>query len=275
MEIAGKTAVVTGGASGIGLGIVKALKAAGARAVVIADIELAKAEAAAAAVSGPGFEASAVACDVSSEAAVEALADTAWDRMGGVDLLFNNAGVTAAGNPMEATEQDTRWEFDVNMFGVIHGSRVFSRRFIAAGQRGWICTTASHNGFGAPYPDVAGYVASKHGAIGYAAALRSQFGDKVGYSVLCPGPVNTLVWDAGRSRPDRYGGAYAGNPVNRDYLAEYGMDPARVGELTVRGVAAEEFYIFTHPEDIDLVHARWMEARAAVARQFPDHPLPV
>jgi NAD(P)-dependent dehydrogenase (short-subunit alcohol dehydrogenase family) len=274
MDIAGKIAVVTGGASGIGLGIIRALADAGVGAVVIADVDAEKAAQTARSFSESGLRAFSHGCDVSSEDALERLADFAWSQAGPVDILFNNAGVTAPGNPLAATEADTRWEFDVNMFGVIHGTRVFARRFIADGKRGWICSTASHNGLGAPYPDVAGYVATKHGVIGYAAALRQQFGDKLGFSVLCPGPVNTGVWDAGRARPDRFGGPYSGATANRDYLTTHGMSPDEVGRMTVAGVAAEEFYIFTHPEDIALVHDRYTEARAAVARQFPAYGLP-
>ncbi|MGI3782764.1 MAG: SDR family NAD(P)-dependent oxidoreductase, partial [Janthinobacterium lividum] len=145
------------------------------------------------------------------------------------------------------------------------------RRFIAAGIRGWICNTSSENAFAAPYPDVAGYVATKHASLGYSDAIRTQFGDKVGVSVLCPGPVNTSVWNAGRVRPDRYGGPTAGNPLNEKFLADAGLDPSLVGKMAVAGIRAEDFYILTHPENLESVRKRYEEIKACVVRQFPDY----
>ena len=273
MNIAGKVAVVTGGASGIGLGIVRALVKFGASGVVIADVDEPRAQAAAAEATAKGVRGTVRRCDVSSEAELEALADFTWATLGRPELIFNNAGVTAPGNPLEATESDTRWEFEINVFGVVHGTRVFGRRLMAEGVRGWICNTASHNAVGAPYPNVAGYVASKHAVLGYTDALRSQFGDKLGFSVLCPGPINTSVWDAGRARAERFGGPTRGDPSNERFLQLHGLDPDRVGEMTVRGVRTEEFFIWTHAEDVELVRKRYDEVRASVARQFPNYPL--
>jgi NAD(P)-dependent dehydrogenase (short-subunit alcohol dehydrogenase family) len=274
MEIKEKIAVITGGASGIGRGIVRALVTAGAKGIVIADIDSDRASAVAEEVRAGGVDAEAYTCDVSSEDAVEGLADFVWKRFGGVDLLFANAGVVASGNPFAATENDTRWEFDANIFGVIHCCRVFGRRFLAAGHRGYICVTSSHNALGAPYPDVSGYVATKHASLGYVDALHSQFGEKIGFSVLCPGPINTAVWDAGRARPARFGGPVKGNAENAEYLKAYGMDPDLVGTKVIDGIRHEDFFIITHPEDIALPYKRYQEVKAAIRRQFPDFTLP-
>jgi NAD(P)-dependent dehydrogenase (short-subunit alcohol dehydrogenase family) len=274
MDIKGKNAVVTGAASGIGRAIVSALARAGIGGIVIADIDEAGARQDTDELRARGVKAAFCRCDVTSENEVAALADFAWEEFGEVDLLFSNAGVTAPGDPFSATENDTRWEFDVNVFGAIHCCRIFGRRFMAGGAKRWICITASHNSLGAPYPDVAGYVATKHAVLGYADALRSQFGEKLGLSVLCPGPINTRVWDAGRSRPAKFGGPVAGNPANEEYLRVYGMQPDRVGEMAVNGVSREEFIILTHPEDLALARKRYEEVRAAVQRQFPNFSLP-
>ncbi|MDR7103641.1 NAD(P)-dependent dehydrogenase (short-subunit alcohol dehydrogenase family) [Croceicoccus sp. BE223] len=274
MKIEGKTAVVTGGASGIGLGIVRALAAAKAGAIVIADIDAGAAEKVAANLAASGVRAVSVACDVSTEASMEQLADFAWNAVGPVDLLFNNAGVAADGDPLAEGEAEARWQFDVNLFGVMNGTRVFARRMIEAGRKGWICTTSSHNALGAPHPNVAGYVASKHASLGYMAAMQRQYGDKIGFSALCPGAVNTQVWDCRRSRPDKFGGPERGNEANAQFLQEHGLDPDLVGRMTVAGVENEEFFIFTHPEDIELVAERYRQAREAIGRQFPDYALP-
>ena len=271
VKISGKNAVVTGGASGIGKGIVEALASAGAAGIVIADVDEAGAQEVVDSLTAAGVRAFSKATDVSDEKAVEDLADFAWANLGGVDIVCNNAGVTAAGDPLAASEDDTRWEVDVNLFGVIHGTRVFSRRFLAEGVQGWICNTSSHNGFGAPFPNVAGYVATKHGSFGYTDALRSQYGDRIGFSVLCPGPVNTNVWDAGRSRPERFGGPTSGDPANADFLAQVGVDPRVVGQYVVDGIEADAFVILTDPADVELARRRFEEVAKAGERQFPDY----
>jgi NAD(P)-dependent dehydrogenase (short-subunit alcohol dehydrogenase family) len=269
MQIEGKAVVVTGGASGLGRGIVRALAAAKVRAIMIADVDLKGADALAEEIRPMGIDVATSLCDVASEAAVEELAGKTWSRFGGAELIFPNAGVTAPGDPLKATEGDLRWEFDVNVFGVINSCRVFIRRFLQEKIAGHICVTASHNGIGAPFPNVAGYVATKHAAVGYVDAMRLQYGDRIGFSVLCPGPVRTAVWEGARARPERYGGPVSGDPANEEFLRQKGLDPDMVGLMVTDAIAHGDFYILTDPSDLALVQKRYEEVRSAVQRQFP------
>jgi NAD(P)-dependent dehydrogenase (short-subunit alcohol dehydrogenase family) len=268
MEIMDKVAVITGGGSGIGRGIGLALAAAGAD-VVIADINLENAEAVAAEIKALGRRATAFKCDVTSEASVEALADFAWSEMGHVELAFNNAGVVASGLAVDASAKDLHWTYNVNAFGVWYGTVAFTRRFIAQGVRGWICNTASENGIGVASIGTAIYTSAKHAVLGMTDAFRMEYQGKVGYSLLCPGIVKTKIWDAGRNRPEEFGGEFSGNPINEKAI-NYGMSAERVGTHVVECIEKEEFYIFTHPHVRDIAEQRWQEIAAAMDRQWPE-----
>ncbi len=211
MEIADKVAVVTGGGSGIGRGIGLALGRAGAD-VVIADIDISRAEAVANEVQTLGRRGAGFKCDVTSEASLEALADFAWNGMGHAELVFNNAGVVATGMAVEASSKDLLWTFGVNAFGIWYGTAVFVRRFLARGIRGWICNTTSENGIGVASIGTAIYTATKHAVLGITDAFRMEYAGKIGFSVICPGIVKTDLWDAGRNRPAEYGGECKGDP---------------------------------------------------------------
>lgn len=274
MKIEGKNAVVTGAASGIGRAIVLALARAGISGIVLADIDRDRTEAVAAEARALSANTAVFECDVTTETAVEELADFAWATFGSISLLFNNAGVIATGNPLQASEADTRWEFDVNVFGVIHGCRAFGRRFVKAGHESWICSTASHNGLGAPFPNAAGYVGTKHAIIGYVDALRLQFGERIGFSVLCPGPIKTAIWNAGRNRPAKFGGPTPGDPANAQALELHALAAEEAGQMAVKGVIDEQFFVLTHPEDIHLLRLRYEEACRCLQHQFPEYVRP-
>jgi NAD(P)-dependent dehydrogenase (short-subunit alcohol dehydrogenase family) len=267
MEFRDKVAVITGGGSGIGRGIGLALAGAGAD-LVIADINLENAEAVAAEIKALGRRAAAFKCDVTNEASVEALADFAWAEMGHVELAFNNAGVVASGMAVDASAKDLLWTYNVNVFGVWYGTVAFTRRFIASGVRGWICNTASENGIGVASIGTAIYTSAKHAVLGMTDAYRAEYQGKVGYSVLCPGIVKTNIWDAGRNRPEAFGGEFSGNPINEKAI-NFGMSAERVGTHVVESVGKEEFYIFTHPHVRDIAEQRWQEIAVAMDRQWP------
>jgi meso-butanediol dehydrogenase/(S,S)-butanediol dehydrogenase/diacetyl reductase len=91
-------------------------------------------------------------------------------------------------------------------------------------------------------------------------------------SVLCPGIVNTSLWNAGRNRPAEYGGAVEGNPRNLEAQIALGFSPERVGELVAAGIENEDFFIWTHPQDIDLIEKRYREGKEALERQWPNGP---
>jgi NAD(P)-dependent dehydrogenase (short-subunit alcohol dehydrogenase family) len=270
MELRDKVAVVTGGASGIGRAIVLALADRGAH-VVVADIDAGHAARVAEEAAAEGVHAVAVACDVAKEAQVEALAESAWQRFGRVDVLFNNAGVGGATWLLESTDRDLRWLFEVNVFGVWYGCRVFGRRFRDQGTKAWIVNTGSEHSLGMPHVQAGFYTATKHAVLGLTDVLRHELPPHIGVSILCPGVVSTDFWNAGRQRPVEHGGPVeAAKEVKA--IMERGKDAAEIGRRAVEGVEREEFYIVTHPHARAYVEKRYDEIRAAFDRQAPPRP---
>ena len=262
MEIAGKVAVVTGGASGIGRGIARALAAGGAD-VVVADVDAARARDVASEVARGGVRSLGVACDVTDRASVEALAERAWTELGRVDILCNNAGVGTLAPVAEIPVRDAEWIFAVNFWGVLHGCQVFVPRFIAAGQPAHIVNTGSEHSLGVPFPGMGLYTASKHAVLGLSDVLRRELAEhRIGVSILCPGVVRTDIWNAGRSRPERFGGPQQ-SPAQFARLFDTGMDPDEVGRLVAAGVAANDFFILSHREVRAVAAARCRDVLAA------------
>ncbi|MFM2073307.1 MAG: hypothetical protein RLZZ623_3571 [Actinomycetota bacterium] len=263
MDIGSHTvAVVTGAGSGIGRGIAAALCGAGAR-VVIADIELDKAIAAASEL--PDGRAIGVRCDVTDRADVERLADASWAQFGGVDVLVNNAGVfPPLAKVLDVLETDARWVLEVNLLGVWNGCVAFGRRFVEQGTPAHIVNVGSENSLGVPHTMAGFYTASKHAVLGLSDVLRRELPHHIGVSVLCPGMVATALSDASRNRPERFGG-----PVTSNRSAAVGMDPDEVGRRTVEGIQRGDFYIVTHPPVVELVDERAAELHAAFAAQAP------
>jgi NAD(P)-dependent dehydrogenase (short-subunit alcohol dehydrogenase family) len=275
MDITGKGAVVTGAGSGIGRGIALALAKAGASGVIVADVQSQSAEAVAAEVRALGAKSAAFRCDVSRADSVEALADFAWQTLGRVDILCNNAGVVTTGPGFETSEQDMRWQFEVNVFGVFFGCKIFGQRFLKNPERTWICNTGSHHSVGTPSIGLPTYVATKHAVLGFTDAFRLEYGSRIGFSILCPGIVNTNAWDATRNRPAALGGPASGNPQNQAALQNYGLPAEFVGQLVADGIRNEEFFIWTHPFTLELLEKRYQEGRTSIGRQWPDGPLPI
>jgi NAD(P)-dependent dehydrogenase (short-subunit alcohol dehydrogenase family) len=275
MDITGKGAVVTGAGSGIGRGIALALAKGGALGVIVADVQSERAEAVAAEVRALGARSAGFQCDVSRADSVEALADFAWKTLGRVDILCNNAGVVTTGPGFETSEQDMRWQFEVNVFGVFFGCKIFGQRFLKNPERTWICNTGSHHSVGTPSIGLPTYVATKHAVLGFTDAFRLEYGSRIGFSILCPGIVNTNAWDATRNRPAALGGPAGGNPQNQAALQNYGLPPEFVGQLVADGIRNEEFFIWTHPFTLELLEKRYQEGRASIGRQWPDGPLPI
>jgi meso-butanediol dehydrogenase / (S,S)-butanediol dehydrogenase / diacetyl reductase len=274
MEITGTGAVVTGAGSGIGRGIALALAEAGARSIVVADVQQERMEAVAGEIRALGAEASTFRCDVRRPESVEALAEFAWRTSGNVQILCNNAGVVTTGPGFDTSEQDLRWQFEVNVFGVFFGCKSFGKRFLDRGTKAWICNTGSHHSVGTPSIGLPTYVATKHAVLGFRDAFRLEYGDRIGFSILCPGIVNTEAWDAGRNRPQDMGGPTRGNPQNRAALQSYGLSPEFVGRLVAKGIREEQFFIWTHPFTIELIDKRYAESRDSIQRQWPNGPLP-
>jgi NAD(P)-dependent dehydrogenase (short-subunit alcohol dehydrogenase family) len=262
MDIKGKVAVVTGGASGIGLGIGRALASRGAD-VVIADVDTGRATEVAQELERTGVRSIGVACDVTDRASVEALADRAWAAMGHVEILCNNAGVGAFAGIADTPLRDAEWIFAVNVWGVIHGCQVFVPRVLAAKQPAHILNTGSEHSVGVPFPGMGIYTATKHAVLGLSDVLRRELESQgIGVTILCPGVVRTEIWNAGRSRPERFGGRQESPPEFAGML-DSGMDPDEVGRLAVAGIAAGDFYVMSHPAVRAVADARARDVTAA------------
>ena len=269
MDIAGKRAVVTGGGNGIGRGIALALAEDGAKQIIIADINTTDGEKAAEELRAKGVDAVHRKVDISRLDEIEALADFAWERMGGVDLVFNNAGASRLARAFDISDQDIAWLIQVNVMGVVNGSRVFGRRMLADGIRGWITNTSSQAGILGRTPFLATYTGTKHFVVGWTDALRADYGDKLGFSVVCPGLVASNMWQIGKARPAEFGGPFTDDPAAKDYMVDRGIPPEDAGRSVVDGVKAESLFIWTHPS-LQLCEDRFRDQEESSLRQWGD-----
>lgn len=219
--LAGRSAIVTGGGSGIGAALTRALVREGAH-VLCADLDLAAAQSVAAGVSGPGT-ATARQVDVTSADAVVAAVDAVVAEHGRIDLVFNNAGITFLGNTEDLTLAQWNAIIDVNIRGVVHGVHAAYPRMIAQGA-GHIVNTASMGGLMAAGL-MTSYVTTKHAVVGMSLALRTEAaGHGVGVTVVCPAAVDTPILDKGeigrfRGRDFYLEGQGVKQPVDPDVLA--------------------------------------------------------
>ena len=198
MQLAGKVAVITGGASGIGRGTALAMAQRGTD-LVIADINDRRLEETRAAVAALGRRALAVHCDVSNDADVERLGATALREMARVDIVMNNAGVVLRGALEQISVADWEWSFGINLLGVVRGIRAFLPHMIERGS-GHIINTGSVAGLIALTGEGAPYVASKFAIVGLSEALALYVRPRgIGVSVLCPGGVDTNLCETERA----------------------------------------------------------------------------
>jgi NAD(P)-dependent dehydrogenase (short-subunit alcohol dehydrogenase family) len=244
-ELRDKVAVVTGGASGIGSGICRALAAEGSR-VVVADLDGRAADALAQELRGQGARALGLPVDVSDLGSLRKLADTVVSELGGVDVICNNAGVFIGGALADLTADDWRWVMSVNVDGVFYGCKVFVPLLIARGG-GHVVNTASVGGF-LSSPVAAAYSASKFAVVAFSEALRGDVARHgIGVSILCPGPVRTRLAQSDRHRPGVLADAGNHSEVLWDMIKD-GIEPEEAGRIAVRGIRADAPYIFTHPD---------------------------
>jgi NAD(P)-dependent dehydrogenase (short-subunit alcohol dehydrogenase family) len=257
-ELRGKVAVITGGASGIGLATAEALANEGTK-LVLADIEAQALEAAAAKLRAAGAEAIGVVTDVTSRDAVEALADATWKHYGRADVVFNNAGIAVAGAVAGMTHEDWRWVIDVDLWGVIHGVEAFVPRLVAQNEGGHVLATASFAGL-VPNIGLGAYCVAKYGVVALMEVLHRELRPHgIGASVLCPMRVRTHIDDSGRNRQPAYGGPEAQNypKIEEGQLAGRVIDVADVATLVVKGIRSNQLYLVTHAESREMIRRRF------------------
>ncbi|MEJ5254714.1 MAG: SDR family NAD(P)-dependent oxidoreductase [Acidimicrobiales bacterium] len=263
-QLSGKVAVVTGAASGIGLALARSFAGEGMR-VVLADIDEATLNAAVDELRGGGAEVIGVPTDVADGVAVEALLEATVDAFGTAHVVCNNAGVGAGGLLTGLDVKDWEWVLGVNLWGVIHGMRVFLPLLIEQNE-GHIVNTASVAGlFAAPF--MAPYCATKYAVVAISECAYNELamqGSQVGVSVLCPAWVRTNIADSERNRPahlqvQRPEEQVQASANMREMLRsvlESGKDPAEVAAQVVDAVRTGRFYIVTHDESLPAIRAR-------------------
>jgi NAD(P)-dependent dehydrogenase (short-subunit alcohol dehydrogenase family) len=272
-ELAGKTAFVTGAASGIGLGIATAFAQAGAK-VMLCDIEEAALSAALAQLRLTNVDVDGVKADVSLKAELAAAAEATTARYGKVHILVNNAGVGGGGPYGTWTDASWNWTLGVNLMATIWGIEIFGPLIEQHGEGGHIVSTASIAGI------ISGgstaYNVSKYGVVALSEGLRLELAPRgIGVSVLCPGYIRTQIVDSRRNLPKRFEGGISAPPTSgpiaerinqiRERVTQ-GIDPLYVGELVREGVENDWPYIFT-----DLEFEPIVEARFAAIKQGFDH----
>ncbi len=266
MDMTGKGAVITGAAGGIGLGIAHALHKRGAK-VMLADIE---AEKAAQAARDLGENAFAAKLDVRQMADFEAVADAAWDNMGAVHIMVNNAGVGGGGPLLEADEADTAWVLDVNLKGVWRGCKVFGTRFCQQEEPAIICNIASEHGLGFPHKGSGIYTASKHAVLGLSDVLRHEVPAFIKICVACPGLVGTDIGASARNGPKGAPPPEIAARIKK--FMDLGLSLYEAGEKIVKGMEREDFIIPTHPHAVKFAEARWQDISTAFAAHEPYTP---
>ncbi|MCL2346536.1 MAG: SDR family NAD(P)-dependent oxidoreductase [Desulfobulbus sp.] len=272
----GRVAVVTGGGSGIGEALSWRLAREGVK-VVVTDIDLAAASRVSEALTKAGHRALAVRTDVAKGEEVEALAQTAYDAFGRVDILCNNAGIVPSGRNRPVWEyplEDWKWAFDVNMMGVVYGLRSFVPRMLAQGGDAHIMTTASVAGLMSGSGSAV-YSAAKHAAVRITEALYAsllEMSAPIGVTLLCPGLVNTRIYQSERNRPQELlpAGGAAEETAELKAIADkmYGgaISPEEVAEMIFAAIRDNQFYVLTTHSFDEAIESRM---RAILTRTNP------
>jgi len=273
-QLSGRTAVVTGGGSGIGRGLALALGAEG-MGVAVLDLNGEAAQGVADEIADAGGRALGLAVDVTSSEALAGAAKEVSARFGGVHLLCANAGVMLPLGPLtEKSEADWEYVFSVNVHGVVKTVNAFLP-FLRAADEAHIVNTASLGGVVAvPQFPIGVYVASKYACVGYSECLRAELAvEGIGVSVLCPGVVaSDLYRTSAAQRPQRFGGPEEVDLPALDAAAEKADEPAAlppsamraedVGPIVIQGVRENRLHIFTHPDAAPVAEARFTSIRA-------------
>lgn len=247
-ELNNRRVVITGGASGIGFALAKRLVQQGCR-IMIAEPDESRLTAAVEELRNSGADATFQSCDVTRLDQVEALADRAWETFGGVDMVFNNAGIGIGQTPIiDTAMEDLHAVFDVNFFGVWHGCKVFGRRMIEQGTPAGIYNTGSENSLFNAVPNNAAYLASKHAVLGLTDNLREQMPDYINVGLIIPGFVSTGLTEA---------------------VGHLAMDADQFAEIVLKQIADGRFYIVSHSYNMVHIRERYAEIEQAYQAYAP------
>ncbi len=268
-DFKGKVAAITGGASGVGRSLAFALGRQGAK-IAVGDVDKKAMAQIAEDLAGENIDAIVEHCDVTSPDSLNAFAEAATTRLGGLDLVFANAGIGAGetGAMWEYSEKDWQWCFGVNVWGVINSIRAFMPRLVASGREAHFVVTGSGNGAYVILPDAPIYTASKAAVHAITENLHYQVqagGLPVKVSALFPGPhvVDTGLFNSGRVRPEELKKALEGNEsgINsvddmKKMAAEYGIElqtthPDEVADMALRGLEQDAFWLLETTPDTD------------------------
>ena len=282
-SLEGKVAVVTGAASGIGLGMTEAFASRGMK-VAMADVERNALEREAERLTRANFEVAPFVVDVSSSEAVDKLADAAEARFGAIHVVCNNAGVSGGGGPRPIwmqSQKDWDWVMGVNFWGVVNGVRAFVPRILAHGEEGHLVNTSSILGLTTGAGSI--YGVSKHAVARLTEGLYHDLknaGANVGVTLLCPGMIATNIITSARNRPDAFADpADTPDEARRAAIAAMdarfkadGMAPREVGEKVAQAILDDQFYVLTHAENMEGVKRRFDDI---LALRDPSPPRPL
>ncbi|HEX3407032.1 MAG TPA: SDR family NAD(P)-dependent oxidoreductase [Caulobacteraceae bacterium] len=267
-SLEGKVAVVTGAASGIGLGMTEAFASRGMK-VAMADVEEDALEREAARLSRANFEVAPFVANVASFEAMEALADRVEAWFGNFHVVCNNAGVSGGGGPRPIwaqSQNDWDWVMGVNFWGVVNGMRALLPRIIAHGEEGHVVNTSSILGLTTGAGSI--YGVSKHAVTRLTEGLYHDLknaGAKVGVTLLCPGMIATNIITSARNRPETLNDESDQPDAARQAaiaamdarFKEGGMAPREVGEKVAQAILDDQFYLLTHAENMEGVKRRF------------------
>ncbi len=265
-DLRGKTAFITGGASGIGFALAEVFGHQGMN-IMLADIDAAALAEAQAALTAKQVKVASVVADVTSRDSVRAAALATIAAFGRVHLVCNNAGVGSGGEFGSIPEGDWDWVVDVNQKAVVYGMEVFVPLIASHGEGGHIVNTASMAGMLAA-PGMEPYCATKFAVVAMSEGWAMQLAPKnIGVSILCPGFVQTRIYESGRNRQPQYGAPTAPDMSNFAVQAVLnGIPTAPLAARVLEGVLANELYIFTHVEFRAVVEMRFAAILAAFDR---------
>lgn len=279
-DLRDKVAFITGGASGLGLGMAKAFGREGMK-VMIADIEQAALTRAVQELKDMQVRAEGVLCDAASRGSLREAALKTMATFGKVHVVCNNAGVAVGGPLGSIDERDWQWVTDVNLLGVVYGTEIFAPLIESHGEGGHFVNTASMAGM-LGIANMEPYCATKFAVVAMSEGWAQQLAAKsIGVSVLCPGFVQTRIYESHRNKPSRYGGpesVQVGVGDTREQAAQLvqsGIPVEPVANRIVEAIRDNDLYIFTHTEFKPLVEMRFASILAAFDKSAKSKALSV